>query len=240
MTAYPPPPYSAPSAPPARPALDPLDLATLGAVVLAFILSFFAYYNFSPTPAAQRDCTPGNLQQAPQWAKDFCNGGLTADAWHGFFGWFGVLLAILGALALAAALFAPSLRLPVSARLLALGGIALGLIFTLVAIGVVPSYAPQGMQVTDQSVYDQNVERGHDWAFWVVLILLLIALVLAVMRFQRVGGMAGLAAASHPRAPAPPPPPGYGAPPAPGYGTPPPPAWAPPPPPPGLGPPPQP
>ena len=48
----------------------------------------------------------------------FCNGE-TGSAWHGFFGWFGVLLALVGAAAIAAALFAPQLKLPVPARLAA-------------------------------------------------------------------------------------------------------------------------
>ncbi|MGH8961538.1 MAG: hypothetical protein ACRDWT_10060 [Jatrophihabitantaceae bacterium] len=261
MTAYPPPPsgppagYGAPRAGVDPKSVNPLDWGVLALGFLAFIFSFFTYYTFDAKADAGCDSSSG----------DVCSIG--NSAWHGFFGWFGVLLVLVGAIAVATAVFAPRAALPVPARLLAVAGLGLGAICTLLALAVVPDGEYQGQRIPSDN---SEVDAGHGWAYWLVLICALGALVLAILRLQQTGGArlssamdgsaplgagypAGAPAGYGPPSqspgygppqgygPPPQPPPGYGAPPQapPGYG-PPPQAYGAPPqaPPPGYGPPP--
>jgi len=107
---YSPPPASQWSAPAAGPsgidpkAINPLDWVLMGIGVLALIFSFFGFY----TGTASGD--------------GFSHSD-SISAWHdvaggGFFAWIGVILALLGAVILALALFSPTTQLPWAARLI--------------------------------------------------------------------------------------------------------------------------
>ena len=78
--------------------VNPLDWGILAAGLLALIFSFFDWYTVTVS-----------------------GGGFSASggesAWHGFFGWFAVLLAVIGAAVVAVALFAPHVSMPVPVRL---------------------------------------------------------------------------------------------------------------------------
>lgn len=169
--------------------VDPLDWGILGATVLAFIFSFFAYYTYDPKGPAKQTCS--QIDQLPSSVRgplqDLC-GGDSAGAWHGFFGWFGVLLALIGAAFVAIALFAPQLRMPFPARLAALAAFVLGVIFTLVALGPIPNWPPVANLGIDNSQYDKGISEGHGFSYWIVLVLLIIATALCFLRFQRTGG----------------------------------------------------
>jgi hypothetical protein len=207
--------------------INPLDWGIVGAGVLAFIFSLFDYYTVS--------------------AAGF--GSDSESAWHGFFGWFAALLALVGAAVVAATLFAPQVKMPAPARLIGLGAFALATLCVILALFVYPGNVPDL----------KGLDRGHGFGYWASLIVILAGLVLSLMRFQATGGQlpgglqdkmpnvggygpqGGIGSAS----PSPSPKPGYGQqpPPAPGYGQQPPPApgyQAPPPPPPGYQPPPAP
>jgi hypothetical protein len=208
----------------------------MGAGVLIFIFSFIDYYSYSA-----KNC--GSL----------CDGAsVSSSAWSGFFGWFAMLLALVGSAVVALAIFMPQVKLPLPSRLAALGAYGIATLCVILALFVVPGY---------NGYSGPGIDKGHGFGYWVSLILIIAGLVLCFLRFQQTGGTVPPAFANlpgmgghHPAAPAPGmappvqgPPPGYGPPPqapAPGYGPPPQapaPGYGPPPqaPPPGYGPPPQ-
>ena len=83
---------------------DRLDLATIGAGVLVLLGSLMPYYTVS--------------------VEGF--GSESATAWHGFFGWFGALAALVGAGVLVAKILGVSLPVPVRTTVLAsIAGVAL-------------------------------------------------------------------------------------------------------------------
>lgn len=156
----PPPPPSQPSGPTgsSRPAgsnplagANQLDLAQIGVGVLIFIASMLPFYTFSAE-----------------------GGGITysssVNAWHGFFGWFAVLLALGAGGALAARLFA-NVQIP-SMRLIVLGLFAAAAVCMLLALVVVPGggFSAPG--------YDS----GHGFGYWLALLLSLGGAALAFMR----------------------------------------------------------
>jgi hypothetical protein len=146
-----------------------LDWGIMAAGVLALIFSFFSYYSYT---------YKGQF-------KDICGNDCsrTTGGWSGFFGWFGVLLALIGAALVALAVFRPSLKLPVPARLAALGAFVLALLFTLLALLVVPNY--NGLSGAD---YNRIIDEGHSFSYWIVLIVILVGAVLSFLRFQQTGG----------------------------------------------------
>jgi hypothetical protein len=159
----PPAPYSAPAAGTGRPAgsmtgdqvkvafqnANRLDLGIMAAGLLAFIFSLFPYYTVSVKGL-------GGL------------GGGSTSAWHGFFGWFGVLLALAGAVLVALPLL--GVRLGIPTRLAALVAFAGATLCTLLALFVDP--ANGGGLV--------NIGRG--FGFWATFVMVIAGLVLCVMR----------------------------------------------------------
>jgi hypothetical protein len=182
--------------------VNPLDWGILAAGFLAFIFSFVSYYSYSIKGC--NECGSGHL-----------------NAWHGFFGWFAMLLALVGSAAVAISLFAPHVKLPVPARLAGLGAYALATLCVILAIFIVPG---------DFGAFGGTVDKGHGVGFWISLIVIVAGLVLSLMRFQQSGGELPGAlnrmpniGGHHPATPPPPPPagPGYGPPPpGAGYGPP--------------------
>lgn len=247
----PPPGYGQPGRPAFDPkSVNPLDWGAIGAGVLAIIFSFISFY--TPSYDLSGNC-PAGTDAAASAAADQAG---SATAWHGFFGWFGALVALIGAALMAVAIFAPQVRMPFPARLAALAAFAIATLSEIIALFVTP-----GTDVHESfggCTLDAGV--GHGFGYWVTLIMCIAGLVLTLMRFQQTGGKLPGALANMPNiggygpgapgAPggpamppagyAPPPPVPPAAPPA-GYSAPPPPPAAPPAgPPPGYGPPPQP
>jgi hypothetical protein len=126
-----------------------LDLGIIAAGILAFIFSLFPYYTVSVKGL-------GGL------------GGGSLSAWHGFFGWFAVLLALAGAVIVVLPLL--GVRLGIPTRLAALGAFAVATLFTLLALFVDP--ANGGGLV--------NIGRG--FGFWATFVMIIAGLVLCVMR----------------------------------------------------------
>jgi hypothetical protein len=126
-----------------------LDLGIIAAGLLAFILSLFSYYTVS--------------------VKGF--GGLgqgSLSVWHGFFGWFGVLLALGGAVLVALPLL--GVRLGIPTRLAALAAFAAATLCTLIALFVDPA---SGGSVLD---------IGRGFGYWATLLCVVAGTVLCVMR----------------------------------------------------------
>lgn len=150
--------------------INPLDWAVLGVGLLTLIFSFFGFYSAKVSGAGVSQST-------------------SYSAWHdifggGFFGWLGMILAVLGAIALALGLFAPQVNLPMAARTLAFEGFALGFICEVLAIFIHPKFYHQS---TSELGFTYKVDFGHGFSFWVVLILTAAGTVLALMRAQQTG-----------------------------------------------------
>jgi|tagenome__1003787_1003787.scaffolds.fasta_scaffold20953803_2 hypothetical protein len=154
--------------------VNPLDWGIIGAGVLAFLFSFIAFYDGADVEAAGHSAT--------------IDSG-TYSAWHdvvggGFFSWFAMIFAILGAVVVAMELFAPQVKLPVANRLAGLGLFALAALFEIIGIFVTPS--DSGSLGIGQGSID--VSLNHGFGFWVSLIVILAGLVLSLMRLQQTGG----------------------------------------------------
>jgi hypothetical protein len=162
--------------------INPLDWAAIGAGVLAFIFSFIDFYNVSVNVSSS---CPAIVRSSASSANL-----PTASAWHGFFGWFGVLLALAGAAIIAAALFLPNVRMPAPARMAALGAFALATVSEIIAIFVVPGGHYNSGNLGGGIFGDCHISAGvgHGFGFWITLILVIIGLVVTLMRFQQTGG----------------------------------------------------
>lgn len=161
--------------------VNPLDWGIIGAGALAFIFSFISYYTASVDTSGT---CPAGIDASISSA-----GSESASAWHeifggGFFAWFAMLFAILGAVSVAIGLFAPTVKLPVAARLGGLGFFAAATVFIIIAIFVSPgdSY--------EQTFAGCTVEAGigHGFGFWASLVVIIAGLALSLMRFQATGG----------------------------------------------------
>lgn len=135
-----------------------LDLAQIGAALLMFIASLLPFYNYSVDGG---EGIPGFDES------------VSVNAWHGFFGWFAVLLALGAAGVLVAALFA-KVAIP-SMRLMVLGLFAAAAIFMLLALLVVPGGG-------DSEAFGISIDSGHGFGYWLALLLSLGAAALAFMR----------------------------------------------------------
>lgn len=189
-----PPPYGGPGgSPQPRPgagfdpkSINPLDWGIFATGVLAFIFSFTSYYSGSLGPLSAH-----------------------INAWHGFFGWFAALVALVGSAAVAMALFAPQVKLNAPPRTIALVAYAVATVCVILAIFIIPIDAPS------------EVNLGHGFGFWISLIVIIVGLLLSLMRFQQTGGQLPGALSKIPdigsrgpggNQPPPPPPPGAGPP----------------------------
>lgn len=169
MTFQPPPPGDNPPPPPppgqwgpppgGRPAFDPanvnpLDWAILGLGVLTFIFSFFDYYTASAGPFS-----------------------VSESAWHGFFGWFAMLLAVVGSAVVAMELFTPQTRMPWPNRLVGLVLYALAIVCMIIAGFVTPGVSGNV----------PGVSFGRGVGFYGSLIFILAGTVLSFVRAQQTG-----------------------------------------------------
>jgi MFS superfamily sulfate permease-like transporter len=139
--------------------VNPLDWGILGAGLLVFIFSFISYYTVS--------------------AGGFSD---STSAWHGFFGWFGTLLALAGAVVVGLLLFAPQVKLPWPSYLVALALFALATLSTFIAL-FTNAYDTDGA-----SAFGIKVDSGHGFGYWASLILCIAGTVMALMRLQQTGG----------------------------------------------------
>lgn len=155
----PPPPGGGAPAPFDPKSVNPLDWGILGAGVLAFIFSMFNYYTIDVGPASD-----------------------SVSAWHGFFGWAAALLALAGAVLVAAELFVPQFRLPTSGRLVGLGLFAVATLFVIIAL-FTNAYDTDGA-----GALGIDVDSGHGFGYWASLIVIIAGTVLSLMRLQATGG----------------------------------------------------
>ncbi len=127
------------------------DLGQIGLGLLIFIASLMPFYTYS-----------------------FKAGGFSTsasvNAWHGFFGWFGVLLALGAAGVLVAALMV-RVAIP-SMRMVVLGLFAAAAICLILALFVMPG----------GNISAPGYDDGHGFGYWLALLCSLGAAALAFMR----------------------------------------------------------
>lgn len=147
--------------------VNPLDWGIIAAGVVAFIFSLFAFYSYSVSISI----------------AGFSTGKRTAhwSAWHGFFGWFAVLLVLVAAILLAAELIA-RMTLPFPVRTVVLGLFVIALICLLLALFVIPG------NTGGASAFGVNVDKGHGFGYWITLIAVIAGTALAYKRFADTGG----------------------------------------------------
>jgi hypothetical protein len=186
--------------------VNPLDWAILGVGFLTLIFSFFSFYTYSESG--------GGVSGSVSWS-----------AWHdifggGFFGWIGMVFAVLATVVLAMDLFSAQVKFVIASRLLVLYGFALAAICEILAIFIHPKFASASASIGGFHV---SASFGHGFSFWIILILTLGGTVLALMRAQQTNTALPGALANLPsigakgqqggRGGPPPPPPGYTPPP---------------------------
>lgn len=138
---------------------NPLDLGTIGAGLLVFLASLLPYYTVSVDGFG-------------------ANASDSATAWHGFFGWFGALLALAGAVVLVLHLL--SRALPVPVRLTVLGLFAAATLCTLLALFVFPGGGCDD-SFLGGSVCDM-IDQGHGIGYWLALLGSIAGTALAALR----------------------------------------------------------
>jgi len=144
-----------------------LDWAIIAMGVLTFFFSFFSYYTYTVKISG------GGINigsSTGSWS-----------AWHGFFGWFAMLCAVIGSAAVAVTLFAPQVKLPVPNRLAGLGAYGLATLCILLALFIIPG------DTGGASAFGVHVDKGHGIGYWASLLFILAGLVLSLMRMQAVG-----------------------------------------------------
>jgi hypothetical protein len=144
--------------------VNPLDWGIIGAGLVAFIFSTFGFYKYTVSATGI------------SVSKSY-------SAWHGFFGWFAVLISLLAAIALALQLIA-KITLPVPLRTIVLGAFALATLCMLLALFVVPT--PNG--AGDISGLGIKLDKGHGIGYWITFLAILAGTGLSFKRFTDSGG----------------------------------------------------
>jgi hypothetical protein len=183
--AEPSPPAVVPSAaPPSRPghfdpnSVDIKDWLILGAGLLAFAFSFPSYYVGKATAKITgKDC--------PALSASAVRG--SESAWHGFFGWFAAMVAVLAAILLALHLFGPKMDIPI--RLVVFAGFALALLSVILAFFIHPGTGQGGTrsgQIGGCTIkFEAHV--GHGFGYWASLIVIVVGAVVACLQLRESG-----------------------------------------------------
>ncbi len=134
------------------------DLGIMAAGLIAWIAGFMPFYTAS--------VSAGGFSASAH-----------ASAYHGFFGWFAVWVALAGAGVVAASLF--GVKLPVAVYLAAVGAFGLSLVCLILALFVIP-----GGDCGSQSLGGISCDTGHGFGYWLAVLAVLAGLGLSVMRMR--------------------------------------------------------
>lgn len=135
------------------------DLGIIGAGLVAFIGSLLPFYTISVKVAG------------------IGGGSDSASAWHAFFGWFGVLVALVGAAAVALHMF-NVVKLPMPVHQIAAGAFGLALVCEILALFVDPSGCGGA------SAFGVHCNIGRGFGYWLALLAVLVGLALSVLRMR--------------------------------------------------------
>jgi hypothetical protein len=176
-----PPPADAPALPPAAPAApaassgpqydfsdakatlesaNKLDLGIVAAGVVALIGSWLPFYTISVKAAGLGVSASDSV-----------------SAWHGFFGWFAVLVALATSVAIALVVF-NVVKLPMPAHQIAVGGFGLALLLLILTLFVDPA----GCGGAGAFGVSCNIGRG--FGYWLALLAVLAGGALSFMRMR--------------------------------------------------------
>jgi hypothetical protein len=131
------------------------DLGIMAAGVIAFLAGFMPFYKLSVNVAG-------------------FGGSGSWSAWHGFFGWFAVLVALGGAVVVALSLL-NVVRLPAPTHQVAAAAFGLALVCLILALFVNPLPSCDGVP---------GCSTGHGFGYWLALLVVLGGTVLSVMRMR--------------------------------------------------------
>jgi hypothetical protein len=135
-----------------------LDLGIMGAALVALIGSWLPFYTAS-----------------------LGGGGLHISghisAWHGFFGWFAVLVALAVAVLVALPLFNVNLSLPMPLAQIALAGFGLALLCMILALFITPGGGCGG-----GGGLGISCDTGRGFGYWLALLAVLAGTALAFLR----------------------------------------------------------
>ena len=143
-----------------RSALDqitPLDIGIIGAGAAAFVFSFFGYYTATVS---------GNTR--------------TTGAWHGFFGWFAAVVALLAAVVLLVALGVPGQHLPPPYR-------SILVLFMIATASALAALFTSGFDTSGVHALGVAADTGHGYGYWTSLIVIIAATGMALVRVVQSG-----------------------------------------------------
>jgi hypothetical protein len=158
--------------------VDVKDWLILGAGLLAFVFSFPSYYVGKATSKITgKDC--------PALSATAVRG--SESAWHGFFGWFAALVAVLAAILLALHLFGTKMEIPI--RLVVFGGFALALLSVILAFFIHPGTGQGGSRSGQIGGCTLKFEAhvGHGFGYWASLIVIAVGAVVAYLQLRESG-----------------------------------------------------
>jgi hypothetical protein len=178
-----PPPADPPAPPPAAPAAPPaasyptgggfdadkakaafqgahkFDLGMIAAGLIAWLAGFMPFYTASASFAGR-------------------SVSAHASAYHGFFGWFALWVALATAVVVALPILGVNLRLPVPTAQAAVGGFGLALLCLILALFITPG----GDACDGASAFGVDCSTGRGFGFWLALILVVAGTALAFLR----------------------------------------------------------
>jgi hypothetical protein len=134
------------------------DLGIIAAGVIALIASWLPFYTISVS------------------AGGF-GGSDSASAWHAFFGWFGVLVALAGSVAVALALL-NVVKLPMPVHQIAAGAFGLALLCLILALFIDPSGCGGA------GAFGVQCDIGRGFGYWLALLAVLAGTALSVLRMR--------------------------------------------------------
>jgi hypothetical protein len=137
------------------------DLGIMAAGLIAWLAGFFSFYTASASFA-------GHSVSAH------------ASAYHGFFGWFAVWVALAGAVVVALALFKIVTSLPMPLHQIAAAAFGLALLCLILAFFIIPG----GDACSGASGFGVSCDTGHGFGYWLAVLAVLVGLGLSVMRMR--------------------------------------------------------
>ena len=137
--------------------LTTLDSGIIAAGAVAFVLAFFGYYTVSVRGVAR-----------------------TTGAWHGFFGWFAAVIALLAALVVVITFALPGRRRRPPYR------IVLGL-FAIATLSVLAALFTSGFDSSRAHGLGVAADTGHGYGYWLSLVAISVGTGLSLARVQQTG-----------------------------------------------------
>ena len=147
---------------PSRPRVEirrpqPLDLVVVAAGALAVAFSFVSYYTVTIQTVSSR-----------------------TSAWHGFWGWFGAVLAAVAAALVTLAWCAPALS---SRR--AAGAVLV--LFLAATVSTLLALFQDGFDTARPRAYAMYVHSGHGYGYWISLASVILGATASLVRLRQVG-----------------------------------------------------